>query len=109
QRAAMQLEIHLAYPDRELGFAHLCVDGHEPLRDVDRSKLRQRRKIIKLTLPLDHLLSRTAATVAIAEGQQAFRMEVLSAKVPPGFVDGARTDLGIVAADRVVEGVRKHP
>ncbi len=34
-------------------------------------------------------------------------MEVLSAEIPPRLEDRARTDLGVVAADRVVEGVRK--
>ncbi len=36
-------------------------------------------------------------------------MEVLAAEVPPGLDDGARADLGVVAADRVVEGVGEHP
>ena len=76
QRAAVELEIHLADPDRQVGIVlHLAVDLAIPLGDVDRPERRHDRKIGELALALEHLRGRPAAAVAIAEGEQALGID----------------------------------
>ena len=109
QRAAVELEVDLADPDRQRGvLVHGGVGLGEPVGDLDRAERGHDGEIGELPLALEHLLGRAAAAVAIAEGQQAFREGVLAAEVPPGLDDGARAGLAVVAADRVVEGVGEH-
>ena len=58
--------------------------------------------------PLEHLLGRPAAAVAVADGRAGSRRGVLAAEVPPGVDGGARADVAVVAAVGVVEHVREH-
>src|SRR5262249_50147537 len=109
QRAAMQLEIHLADPYRQGGLlVDLGADLLVPVGNVDRSGGRHDPEIGELALSLEHLLRRPAAAIAIAEGEQALAAEMLAAVVAPGLDDGARAGLGVVAADGIVEGVREY-
>ena len=109
QGAAVELEVHLADPDRQRGvLVHGGVGLGEPVGDLDRAERGHDGEVGELPLAVEHLLGRAAAAVAVAEGEQALGEGVLAAIVLPGLDDGARAGLGVVAADRVVEGVGEH-
>ena len=110
QGAAVELEVDLADPDRQVGVvADGGVHPGEPVGDRGRAQRRHDGEVGELALAVEHLLGRAAAAVAVAEGEQALGVAVLAAVVLPGLDDGAGADLGVVAADRVVEGVGEHP
>ena len=107
QRRAVQLEIDLAEPDRQVGRNALVSPGEEIL-DPRRRQRRNGREIGELGLALQHLGRDAAAAVAMADREQALVMQRLAAEVLPGADDRLRLGRTVVAVHRIVEGVGKH-
>ncbi len=110
QRATVQLEIHLTDPDRQLRIIrHVGACLGEPVGDRHWAQRWHHGKVRELRLTLEHLLGRPATAITETEGQQALWMMLLATIVLPGLQHRPRPDLGIVAIDRVVEGVCQNP
>ncbi len=110
QRAAMEFEIHLADPDRQVAGVGMSCSAPNHVGDIDRRASPARPG------------NRPSAAGARASPRSARRRRrrsrrragsrgawTLPRKLRQVSTDGARAGLGIVAADRIVEGVRQHP
>ena len=96
QRAAVELQVELADPDRQ---TRLRQRG-EVLLDVRHAQARQGRELLDARVVLQHARRRPAAAVAPAEGEQALRVVALAAEVAPGAEGVERGDVAVVAVGR---------
>ena len=108
QRPAMELEIELADPGRSAALGHAALRPGEELVDAAEALGGHGREGGQLARPLDHLPRRPAAAVAVADREQALRVDLPAAVVAPGRAGGHRPDDAVVAAVGVVEEVGQH-
>ena len=108
ERPPVQLEVELADPGRSSALGHAALRPVEELVHAAEALGGHGREGGQLAGPLDHLPRRASAAVAVADREEALRVDVAAAVVAPRRERGGRPDDAVVAAVRVVEEVGQH-